>query len=280
MPKTTKSETTSSKTTKQTPAVEPVVVPTVAPVVEPVAAKSTKKSSSKKAAAPEVVPEPVVVAPEPVAAAEPVVVKAAKKSSKATKAAKAEPPAAVAEVPAPADEAEEPVEQEAGKRRVRYFRCVYTLEGADAAEDKDVFGRYSGYKPKQAAGKALTSILRHREKHGLALHDEIPYSMVECTRGGSHKVSQYIGRRIKLDTPVIVSIKTSDGSKKEIEYNFTNKVTKVKSEKRASPKKAAKVPVKKAAKKVVKKTTEKAKKTVVKKVAEKAKKAVKKTASA
>ena len=127
--------------------------------------------------------------------------------------------------------------QEGGKRRVRYFRCIYS---------DDTFGRFSGYKPKQAAGKALTSILRHREKEGKDLFEEVSFSMIECTRGGNHKVSQYNGKRVKLDKPVTVTIKTSDGKKKEINYNFTNKITKVKSEKKSTEKKSSKKVAKKA----------------------------------
>lgn len=146
--------------------------------------------------------------------------------------------------------------QEGGKRRVRYFRCVYS---------DDTFGRFSGYKPKQAAGKALTSILRHREKEGQDLAQEVTFSMVECTRGGSHKVSQYTGKRVKLEKPVTVTIKTSDGKKKEINYNFTNKISKVKADKKAAAKSEKKTTKKSSTKKSTKKTT-------TKKVAKKAEK--------
>ncbi len=153
--------------------------------------------------------------------------------------------------------------QEGGQRRVRYFRCMFS---------DDTFGRFSGFKPKQAAGKALTSILRHREKEGKDLFEEVSFSMVECTRGGNHKVSQYSGKRVKLEKPVTVTIKTSDGKKKEINYNFTNKITKIKSEKKVATKKAStkKTSTKKAATKKVA-----TKKTAAKKVP--AKKSVKKT---
>jgi hypothetical protein len=198
MPKTTKSE------------------KVVAEVKEAVVEKETKKAKTQKGGDVKVEEPKVEVAP--------VVTKVAKVSKKA-EAPKEEVKAVVAK--------EEPVEsaQEGGKRRVRYFRCIYT---------ENTFGRFSGYKPKQAAGKALTSILKQRQQDGKDLSEEISFSMVECTRGGSHKVSQYTGKRVKLEKPVTVTIKTSDGKKKEINYNFTNKISKVKSEKKTGAKKQSK----------------------------------------
>ncbi len=234
MPKTTKSE------------------KVVAEVKEAVVEKETKKAKTQKGGDVKVA-EPKVE----VAAVAPVVTKVAKVSKKA-ETPKEEVKAVVAK--------EEPVEsaQEGGKRRVRYFRCIYT---------ENTFGRFSGYKPKQAAGKALTSILKQRQQDGKDLAEEISFSMVECTRGGSHKVSQYTGKRVKLEKPVTVTIKTSDGKKKEINYNFTNKISKVKSEKKAAAKKQSKkVATKKSA---TKKTTEtKAKSTSTKKPAKKTAKKV------
>ncbi len=176
------------------------------------------------------------------------------KETKTTKSAKTSKVAEVVEV-----KVEQPVTatettsqtQEGGKRRVRYFRCIYS---------DDTFGRFSGYKPKQAAGKALTSILRQREKEGQDLSQEVSFSMIECTRGGNHKVSQYNGKRVKLEKPVTVSIKTADGKKKEINYNFTNKINKIKAEKKTAKKAVTKKTTKKA---VTKKAT--TKKTVAKK---------------
>ena len=246
MPKNTKSEKAVTSEVK--------VEAAPAPVVE------NKKAKAAKVAAP--VPVATVAPVAPVEAP-------AKVSKKASKAA--------APVASPAPVAtESATQQEGGKRRVRYFRCIYS---------DDTFGRFSGYKPKQAAGKALTSILRHREKEGQDLSQEVNFSMVECTRGGSHKVSQYTGKRVKLEKPVTVTIKTSDGKKKEINYNFTNKITKVKSEKKVAVK-GEKKSTKKAAKKaVVKKPAKKvaAKKPAAKKAASKKaatkKPSAKKTAS-
>ncbi len=157
------------------------------------------------------------------------------------------------------------------ERKVRYFKCVY--EG-------ETFGRFSGYKPaacKKAASKALTSILREKAAAKKDVTVEIPFSMVECTRGRAHKISQYIGKRVELEKPITVNIKSknADGTTttKVIEYKFKNKITKVKGQtqkvkpaKKATTKKAA---TKKTATK--KPATKKAttKKTDTKKVAEK-----------
>ena len=229
MPKNTKSEKAATSEVKVEAAPAPV---------------ENKKAKASKAAPVEAAPAPVAPVPSP----------APVKAKKVSKAAPVEA--------SPAPAATESATQEGGKRRVRYFRCIYS---------DDTFGRFSGYKPKQAAGKALTSILRHREKEGQDLSQEVSFSMVECTRGGSHKVSQYTGKRVKLEKPVTVTIKTSDGKKKEINYNFTNKITKVKTEKKAAvkgEKKATKKVAKKAAaKKPAKKVA--AKKTATKKAASK-----------
>ena len=295
MPKNTKSEKSVSTVQKVADvpqvagAVEVAPVATVTPVTEvaqiPEVKKTAKKVRVPKAVDESVVVAPVVVAPvavapvAPVVVAEtvstdtPTVVKAAKKP-RAPKAERVVVPEQTTQ-PVVAKSPEEPVADApvvGGARAVRYFRCIYNA---------DTFGRFSGYKPKQAAGKALTSILRHLDKEGQDLFSEVPFSMIECTRGGNHKVSQYNGKRLKLEKPVTVTIKTSDGNKKEIKYNFTNKITKVKSEKKTAKKSSKKV-AKKAVKKPVEKKTAKAPKTVkktpVKKISEK--KAVAKKADA
>ncbi len=142
-------------------------------------------------------------------------------------------------------EDDEKVDIQQGGRKIRYFKCIYG--GTD--ENINKFGRFCGYKPKQAANKALTSILKVRRKNNENLFDVIPFSMIECTRGKTHKVSKYTGQRLALENPIIVKIKTGDGQEKEIKYHFTNKVNKVKAEK---PVKADKKDTKKKVKKSTK----------------------------
>lgn len=202
-----------------------------------------KKVISKSESAP-VITAPVETAPAPVAE---------KKSKKVAKNAE---PVVVAPVVAAPAKVEEPVQE--GGRKIRYFKCIY--EG-------ETFGRFSGYKPKQAAGKALTSILRSKTgSKKQAVNQEISYSMIECTRGRTHKVSQYVGKRVKLEKPNKVTIKSKDEKgnvvTKVIEYEFTNKITKIKASQqeggKASTKKTTKTA--KATKKSVKKTVKNAKK--------------------
>lgn len=78
-------------------------------------------------------------------------------------------------------------------------------------------GRFAGHKPKQAANKAFTSLLKDQMGGGKDQSDEIAFNIVECTRNSKHKVYSYIGQRIKLEKPMIVNIQG-----KNIEYKFNN----------------------------------------------------------
>lgn len=103
---------------------------------------------------------------------------------------------------------------------VRYFKVVYNGE--------DAHGRYSGSKPKQAANKALTSILKAKSTRGESTDDQVKFSIVECTRGSKHKQYNYIGERIELEKPMAVPIKTGT-EQKTIIYKYNNRVMKDKS---------------------------------------------------
>lgn len=155
-------------------------------------------------------------------------------------------------------EQKEEKKEEADKKQ-RYFKCIYNGE---------TFGRYSGLKPKQAANKALTSIIKANGGNNECIGKKFKFEMIECTRGGKRKVSLYEGKREKLKEPLEVKIKGEEGEKK-IVYNYSNKLHKVKEEKQATGAKSAEKKVKKT---VTKKLKEKK---TVKKVAPK-KKAVSK----
>lgn len=101
----------------------------------------------------------------------------------------------------------------------RYFKLVY---------DGKVSGRFSGNKPKQAANKALTAIIKGITD-GSAVDKEMKFRIKECTRGSKHKEYCYVGERIKLDKPMEVTIGKGAEAKK-IVYKFTNKVKKSKEE--------------------------------------------------
>jgi len=107
--------------------------------------------------------------------------------------------------------------QAAGGPCTRYFKVII--------DEGDAHGRFSGQKPKQAANKALTSILKSKEKDGDNVAGKIKFSIVECTRGSRHKQYNYVGERIELENPMTVTIGSGD-NKKEIEYKFNNKVMK------------------------------------------------------
>src|SRR3990167_4479209 len=114
-------------------------------------------------------------------------------------------------------EVEEDCEQEG---RLRYFKLFYN----DAFQ-----GRYCGKKPKQAANKAFSSIVKEmrktdNQKGGVDVN--IAFSIRECTRNSKHKEYKYVGVREELEKPVKVLINNDDGTVKEITYNFHNKIQK------------------------------------------------------
>ncbi|QKF94054.1 hypothetical protein QKU48_gp0596 [Fadolivirus algeromassiliense] len=200
---------------KETKSEQPAPVVAQAPVPAPVAqpqqggdVKQAKKAApSKKAAA----PSKKAAAPAKKAVAKSGGAKKAAPAKKAVPAKKAAAPAKKAAAPA------NNVPQEEDDSRTRYFKVI--VDGGEA------HGRFSGSKPKQAANKALTSILKSREQSGGGVTGEIKFSIVECTRGSKHKQYNYIGKRVKLDKPMKVKI-GSGSNAKEIEYKFNNRVMK------------------------------------------------------
>lgn len=105
--------------------------------------------------------------------------------------------------------------------RPRFFKLVLG--------DETPTGRFSGKKPKQAANKALTTLLKARKEKGEGVEGELKFSIVECTRGRKNKQYFYTGQRVELSKPTEVTIKKEDGTKDTITYNYTNKVYKDKS---------------------------------------------------
>lgn len=97
-----------------------------------------------------------------------------------------------------------------GYSRERYFKCLY---------GNDIFGRYRGNGPRQAAKKAFGVIIK---KYG---YDEpIIFSIKESTRNSKRKVYTYEGERCKLDKPVTLQIGGYGDEKKTIQFNYSNKV--------------------------------------------------------
>lgn len=137
---------------------------------------------------------------------------ATKKTAKVAKATKSAKKSASKAVPKKGG-----AEETESSSRTRYFKVK--VEGQEA------HGRFSGSKPKQAANKALTSILKAREKDGQPTDGQIRFSIVECTRGSKHKPYHYIGERVELPNPMKVPIGKGDNAK-EITYRYNNHVMK------------------------------------------------------
>lgn len=121
-------------------------------------------------------------------------------------------------------EVENVIEEDAGSdaknSKQRYFKLIYNDE---------IQGRYCGKKPKQAANKAFSSIIKELKKNGNqtgGVNVDINFSIKECTRNSKHKEYKYVGKRESLENPVKVEINNSDGSVKEITYNYFNKLQK------------------------------------------------------
>lgn len=103
-------------------------------------------------------------------------------------------------------------------KKTRYFKCMI---------DGECSGRYTGVKPKQAANKAFTAIIRSNGGSESSVGKPFKFEIVECTRGCRKKSFKYEGLRVKLDNPLIVKIGKGDATK-QITYKFTNRITKEK----------------------------------------------------
>jgi len=102
----------------------------------------------------------------------------------------------------------------------RYFKCIYVNTDGEIVTT----GRYSGKKPKQAACKALTGIVKNCELEG---EQSVKFLMAECTRGSKKKRYSYSGHQQELETPVEVVIKREGGGEQKITYNKHNVVKKI-----------------------------------------------------
>ena len=149
------------------------------PVVPEVQVAGTKNRRSKKVAE----TAPVAVEPVVETTAEP-----KKRTRRVAKVAVAEP-----EVQETTGVQEVAVENSGNT--LRYFKLFYNNENK---------GRYCGRKPKQAANKAFSSIVKDLtdKKENL----EINFSIKECTRNSKHKEYRYVGKREVLPEPVPVYI--------------------------------------------------------------------------
>ena len=208
--------------------VQPVtqVVQPVTQVVQPVAQTAGKAKKQTKATQAEKVVEQTVA--QPVAQVVQPVVQTAGKGKKQTKTAQAEPVAQQVVQPV-VQQVAQPVVQQGGKvkktkakvqeqvvqqeqdaqpddeeeqvgGKLRYFKLFYNGQNK---------GRYCGKKPKQAANKAFSSIIKELNgngQNGGANNQDINFSIKECTRSSKHKEYKYTGKREVLPEPVPVYI--------------------------------------------------------------------------
>ena len=101
----------------------------------------------------------------------------------------------------------------------RYFKC-FTV---NSTGDIKSFGRYSGFKPMQAAGKAFTQLFKNNYgKDDENFDKNIKFGLYECTRNKIKKKYYYEGRRIKRTNVERVNIKKSNGQVITIEYKYNN----------------------------------------------------------
>jgi len=103
------------------------------------------------------------------------------------------------------------------KRKSRSFKVK---EDADSKS----YGRYTGESPYQAANKALSELIRKRNKEGKNTTSKISFTLIESTKGSKHREHQYIGKRLKLKTPI--TYETKDGI--TVVKKYKNELRKIK----------------------------------------------------
>jgi hypothetical protein len=200
-----------SNKTAQEAAPVAIPIPVAPPVVQETAPAQTGGKKSKKTSTPAPVVE--VVAP--------VVQETAPDQTGGKKSKKTTTPAPVAEVAAPTPVAEVAEQKEGSQGRgKRFFRCVYRATDGSVVNA----GRYSGKKPKQAAAKALTAIVK---KNNVTTGESVTFLIQECTRGSRKKKYSYEGSQVFLPNPVEITIKKKDGTSSSISYAKNNVLKKV-----------------------------------------------------
>jgi hypothetical protein len=182
-----------TKTTQAEKIVEQTVAQPVTQVVEPVVQTAGKSKKQTKTAQGEPVAQQVVQSVVQ-QVAQPVVQQGGK-VKKTKEKVQEQVVQQVQEQDAQHDDEEEQV---GGK--LRYFKLFYNGQNK---------GRYCGKKPKQAANKAFSSIIKELNgngQNGGANNQDINFSIKECTRSSKHKEYKYTGKREVLPEPVPVYI--------------------------------------------------------------------------
>lgn len=98
--------------------------------------------------------------------------------------------------------------------RYRYFKCYH---------NDTCFGRFRGRKPKQAACKAFTKLIKLFRGQNLEQDDqEFIFSIKEITRNSKKKSYTYTGSRIQFDRPCKVQIMSPNGERKDVIFRYKN----------------------------------------------------------
>jgi hypothetical protein len=88
-------------------------------------------------------------------------------------------------------------------------------------------GRFTGLTPYQAANKALSKYFRTNDNSNIT-NNQVVFSIRESTRGSKRNEYTYNGARVKLDEPIIYTIKSANGEDRVITKQYKNLLTKVK----------------------------------------------------
>lgn len=89
--------------------------------------------------------------------------------------------------------------------------------------DDKAYGRYTGDSPYQAANKALSELIRKKKSDGGSVSGKINFTLIESTKGSSHKEHKYVGKRIPLKEPI--TYETKNGVK--VTKNYKNELKKL-----------------------------------------------------
>jgi len=91
----------------------------------------------------------------------------------------------------------------------RYYKLIDPATG-------EACGRYAGQTPKHAASKAFTNLVKKEKYESNNDNDSdqtIKFEIQECTRGSSHRIHSYEGKRTKLANPITLQIGHGDNTK-------------------------------------------------------------------
>jgi hypothetical protein len=92
------------------------------------------------------------------------------------------------------------------------------------SENNELIGRYIGDSPYQAANKALSEIIRLKEKNKEIIEYPLVFSLIEVTKGSKNKIYSYTGIREELNEP----IKYKLNNNQTIEKKYKNRLRKIK----------------------------------------------------